>query len=166
MIGNDKFQNDFSVFRVLRELFEALTFSGEYWRLDTVSQGLFGNQSYWTVEYIMAYVALTAAFYLLSGVTRVIVILAFMALAGPTVVLLSPLWIAGCICFEFHRRCYDSWVIENSDRPQDAKKVWPIVRAWAPVYGAFGLALVIFFEVTGVGQTAYQESKSLSLIHI
>ena len=160
LIANDKFQDGHGLLRILREAFEALTFSGEYWRLDTVDQGLFGNQSYWTVEYIMAYVAMTAAFYLLGGVTRVLVILAFLAIAGPTVILLSPLWISGCICFELHRRCYNSWVIENSDRPQNPKNPWPTVRAWAPVYGAIGLALVIFFEVTGVGQTAYQESKS------
>lgn len=160
LMDNAKFYNDYSAWRVLREVFEALTFSGEYWRLDTIDQGLFGNQSYWTVEYIMAYVVITAAYYLLGGITRVLVITICILIAGPTVLLLSPLWIAGVICFEIHRRCYDSWVIENSDRPQDAPKWPPALRRCAPLYGAIGLALVILFEVNGVGETAYLESKS------
>ena len=160
LIDNIKFQNDYSTLRILREVFEALTFSGEYWRLTTESQGLFGNQSFWTVEYIMAYVVLTAAWYLLTGATRIITILAFALISGPTVILLSPLWLAGVFVYEIHLRCYRSAMLEASGRHAEASR-WPrYIRKWAPLYGLLGLVLVITIERTGIGETAYLESKS------
>ncbi|MEM7059280.1 MAG: acyltransferase family protein [Pseudomonadota bacterium] len=159
LIENFKFENEYSVLRFLREAFEALTFSGEYWRLDTVSQGLFGNQSFWTVEYIMAYVVITAAFYLLSGAMRVLTIVLCIAVAGPTVLLLSPLWLAGVIGFEIHRACYNAWIIEHSDTPRPSPAWIRFIRKWAMVYAAIGLIVVVAIELSGVGNEVYQSSK-------
>lgn len=99
-----KFENEHTIYTFLRELFQALTFSGEYWRLTPHSQGLFGSVSYWTMDYILAYAVATMALYMLSGITRITTILAVAAIAGPTVLLLAPLWFCGVLAFEFNRR--------------------------------------------------------------
>ncbi len=158
LLENAKFDADVSAGTVLRETVQALTYSGEYWRLDTVSQGLFGNQAYWTVEYIMAYSVATAALYLLDGWRRVVALALGGLIAGPTVVLLSPLWMAGVGAFEVHRRCARAVEAEAAGCPAPAWPAW-LRRCGAPIT-LTGLALVATVELTGVGQAAYQESKS------
>ena len=159
ILENSKFDPEVSVYRFLTEAFQALTYSGAYWRVDPLSQGLFANQSYWTVEYIMAYTVATAALYMLSGLMRIAALLAISLIAGPTILLLSPLWFAGVIAFEIHRRCQESWLLETSGRADEAPK-WPqFVRSWALVYGTVGLLIVVVIELTGSGDWAYQQTK-------
>ena len=70
-----KFDPDMSFERVLVDIFNLFTFSGEYWRLSTIGQGVFSNAAIWIIDYIMAYTVMTAAIYLLSGWMRVTVLL-------------------------------------------------------------------------------------------
>lgn len=148
MIGNPKFDGDLSAFAIVRELFQALTYSGEYWRLNTVSQGLFSNQAYWTLDYIMAYFALTAALYLLRGMRRILIVMALLVISGPTVLLLSPLWWMGVLSFEIHRRVGDA----------DSCAKHPLRRFAMPM-ALTGLALCILIESSGAGEALYRESK-------
>lgn len=158
ILEDAKFDADLSPGAVLREAVQALTYSGEYWRLDAVGQGLFGNQAFWTVEYIMAYSVVTAALYLLDGSRRIAVVALAALVAGPTVVLLSPLWFAGVAAFEIHRRCAAAAEAERAGQPAPA---WAVhLRRRAAAIAAAGLAVVIAVEITGVGETAYLESKS------
>lgn len=151
---------DYGVLRFLREAFEALTFSGEYWRLNTVSQGLWANQAYWTVDYIMSYVVATAALYLLAGWQRFLALLLIAGLSGPTVILLSPLWFAGILALEIHRRCSEAHALETAGRAAEAPS-WPRwLRRYAVLIGLVGLALTVFIELRGIGENLYQESKS------
>ncbi|MEM9044680.1 MAG: acyltransferase family protein [Pseudomonadota bacterium] len=160
ILENSKFDSEISVHRFLVETFQALTFSGAYWRVDPLSQGLFANQSYWTVEYIMAYMAATSAIYLLSGFTRFAVVAVIALIAGPTILLLSPLWFAGVVAFEIHKQCHAAWVLECSGRADEAAR-WPrFVRSWAPLYGAIGLIVVVYIERSGLGSWVYDESKT------
>jgi peptidoglycan/LPS O-acetylase OafA/YrhL len=104
ILTRDKFDPDLSVYRIAADLFNMLTFSGEYWSRSTFGQGVFSNEAFWTMDYIMGYTVLTAALYLLCGWQRVVGALVICAAVGPTVLLLSPLWFAGVAAYETHRR--------------------------------------------------------------
>ena len=101
----DKFDPDMSLSRIVVDVFYMLTFSGEYWAPTTFGQGVFSNETFWTMDYIMGYTVATAAFYVLSGWKRVIGLLIIAAIVGPTIILLSPLWFAGVLAYEIHKRC-------------------------------------------------------------
>ena len=104
-VHTDKFDPDLSPLRIVKEFWQLFTFSGEYWAASTVGQGVFSNAAVWTMDYLMAYTVATAALYLLSGPTRVVAsLLAAILIAGPTVLLLSPLWWFGVLAFEIHKR--------------------------------------------------------------
>lgn len=154
----DKFDSNFTFGRFLREAFEALTYTGEYWRLDTVSQGMWSNAAYWTLDYIMAYTTLTAALYLLSGWQRIAVFLVVTAVAGPTVLLLSPLWWAGVVAYEMHRLCSLSWVEEQGGRRAQSNLFWAMRHA-SPGLAIVGIGSVVFIEFNGLGDAFYRESK-------
>ncbi|MGB0410687.1 MAG: hypothetical protein ACPGFA_03780 [Pikeienuella sp.] len=160
IVDRYKFHADHSPIAILREMFEALTFSGEYWRLDTVGQGLFGNVAYWTMDYIMAYVVITMAWYLTDGFARAAFIALAFLIAGPTVILLAPLWFVGVLAYELHRRCDVAATLEREGRFDEAAK-WPhLIRRGAPLIAVTGAIMVIIVEYMGVGETAYLESKS------
>ena len=103
-VHTDKFDPDLSAWRIVKEFWQLFTFSGEYWAPSTVGQGVFSNAAVWTMDYLMAYTVATAALYLLSGSTRVFAICVAIVVAGPTILLLSPLWWAGVVAFEIHKR--------------------------------------------------------------
>lgn len=160
IVESVKFENEHSIYTFLRELFQALTFSGEYWRLTPHSQGLFGSVSYWTMDYILAYAVATMALYMLSGITRTAALLAVAAIAGPTVLLLAPLWFCGVLAFEFNRRtdaaAYD---------PANARSE-PPMRAFHQRYAlylfAIGVLWCLAVEWAGIGDAAYQLSKDFA----
>ena len=148
IMENSKFDSDLSFHAIARELFQALTYSGEYWRLSTLSQGMFSNQAYWTLDYIMAYSALTGAVYLLRGTAWVAVFVVLLIISGPTVLLLSPLWWMGVLAFELHRRAGDA----------DASPSYPL-RRFATLITFSGLAMCVLIEWSGSGEALYLESK-------
>ena len=100
---SDKIDPDMTASRILLDVFNLFTFSGEYWSLTTKGQGVFSNMAIWTIDYIMAYVVMTGALYLLRGKARILVLLAACLIAGPTVILLAPLWFTGVLAYEVHR---------------------------------------------------------------
>jgi hypothetical protein len=99
-----KFDPDLSFGRIALDVFNMLTFSGEYWKASTFGQGAFSNQAFWTMDYIMGYTLLTAAIYLITGWQRLVAIVFISALVDPTVLLLAPLWFAGVAAYEVHQR--------------------------------------------------------------
>ncbi len=160
LMMNFKFDSDLSFRRVVVEFFQALTFSGEYWALSTKGQGVFSNQPFWTLDYILAYAVMTAALYLLRGWVRWLAVIAAGAIAGPTVLLLSPLWWAGVLAFELHRRA--TALPFSEDPKKDDRKALRMsgTKRWAlPV---FVLGLVSLYAVdwtpmdkTPMGRTVY-----------
>lgn len=76
---------------VLRAL-HALTFTNELW---FSSIRVFSNGPWWSLGYEAAYYAIFAALFYLSGRRRWLVAGALMALAGPKILLLAPIWWLG-----------------------------------------------------------------------
>ena len=164
-----KFDPDLSFGRVLVDIFNLFTFSGEYWSRSTAGQGVFSNHAIWIIDYIMAFTVMTAAFYLLSGWARVVTLLVSMAVVGAPVLLLSPLWFGGVLVFEFQRRCFGSDGIE----PVRWHPIALASRAGTTfgVAGARTLALIamaaaillsVAIEVSGTGEALYGWSKILA----
>jgi len=154
LVSNYKFDGSLTWQRGLAEFFEVITFSGEYWSLSPVGQGLFSNQAMWTMDYIMAYTVMTCAFYLLSGWRRIGMLLLAGLIAGPTVLLLSPLWIVGVAAFE-------------ATKPDGAGKRYLPNLVNLPRVPFIGLTMavcvftIVFVEKFGFGETLYQLSKDL-----
>lgn len=168
ILTNYKFDPDMSFQRISLDFFNLMTFSGEYWKASTVGQGVLSNQAIWIIDYIMAYTVMTAAIYLLTGWVRVAILLLAIAVAGPTVLLLAPLWFAGVLAFEFQRRAFDSSGCEPGEwhpitlasrlgialTPVGAKKL-----AIAAIVAAVLLSIVI--ELSRSGEALYLWSKTL-----
>lgn len=169
ILANDKFDPNMSIESITLDVFYLFTFSGEYWSLSTFGQGVFSNQAIWLIDYIMAYTVMTAAIYLFSGWTRVIVLLAAITIAGFTVLLLAPLWFAGVLAFEVQRRSFGAdgatpgrWHpiglagrVGISLTPADAKKLAFMAMAAA-------IFLSVWIEASGSGEAVYSWSKSLA----
>ncbi len=162
-VHTDKFDADLSGMRIVKEFWQLFTFSGEYWAESTVGQGVFSNAAVWTMDYLMAYTVATAALYLLSGTTRVVAICLAVLIAGPTVLLLSPLWWAGVLAFEIHKR---SVAQENEGREGYGVGPFQISRGRTRqlAVGVFVLAGVVWLllEMSTVGPDVYRWSKTLA----
>ncbi|MDD9918571.1 MAG: hypothetical protein OXT01_28320 [Rhodospirillaceae bacterium] len=169
LVDTFKFDPDLSFARVALDVFNLLTFSGEYWSQTTVGQGVFSNQAIWIIDYIMAYTVMTAALYLLSGWLRVLTIVVAMAVAGIPVLLLSPLWFGGVLIFEIQRRWYGPDGIEPARWHPVAlasRFGMSLSAAGARVLAFFAMVAAITFSVaiefTGAGETVYGWSKALA----
>ena len=164
-----KFDPDLSFGRVLIDVFNLFTFSGEYWSQSTVGQGVFSNQAIWIIDYIMAYTVMTAALYLLSGWVRVVTILGVMAIAGVPVLLLSPLWFGGVLVFELQCRCFGPDGVEPgrwhpitlASRGCITLRA-TVARTLAFIAMAAAILLSIVIEVSGSGEAVYGWSKLLA----
>lgn len=148
LVMHEKFDPDHGVKTFLREAFEAVTYSGEYWRITPVSQGLFGNAAFWTMDYILAYVSATIALYRLQGLKRTTTLCAITAIAGPTVLLLAPLWFLGVGAYHLH-----------VSRPPCLS--WACTQRVATWLLAAGIASVVFVEISGAGNNIYDNFKGL-----
>ncbi len=162
-VHTDKFDADLSPLRILKEFWQLFTFSGEYWAPSTVGQGVFSNAAVWTMDYLMAYTVATAALYLLSGPMRVFAVCLAVLIAGPTVLLLSPLWWFGVLAFEIHKR--------SNAREQaggEGQMIGPLhltdiaVRRLSIVLFASVAAAWLVVEWSGIGPQLYQWSKTLA----
>lgn len=82
-------------------LWHGLSFSSEWWipgaRLGT-------NGPYWSLSYEVAYYALFAAAFFLTGPSRIIVLTALAILVGLKVLLLLPVWLLGVLVWRSIRR--------------------------------------------------------------
>ncbi|MCP5084901.1 MAG: hypothetical protein GY948_24710 [Alphaproteobacteria bacterium] len=162
-VHTDKFDPDLSFLRIVKEFWQLFTFSGEYWAPSTVGQGVFSNAAVWTMDYLMAYTVATAALYLLSGGPRVAVICLAVLIAGPTILLLSPLWWFGVFAFEIHRR---SVVQENSNEGGETIGSYPVSkiavrRLSLGLFASVAIAWLVV-ELSGVGPELYKWSKTLA----
>jgi hypothetical protein len=169
VVATFKFDPDLSLSRILIDIFNLLTFSGEYWSLSTVGQGVFSNQAIWIIDYIMAYTVMTAALYLLTGWTRIITFVAAIAIAGIPVLLIAPLWFGGVLVFELTRRAFENDGIQpNTMHPiklaarlgidlslTNAKRVAIVVMMTA------GL-LSLWIELSNTGSELYATSKTFA----
>lgn len=162
----DKFDADLSFARIAADLFDMATFSGEYWREHPKGQGVFSNEAFWTMDYIMGYTVLTAALYLLTGWQRIVAVVLTCAIVGPTVLLLAPLWFAGVLAYETHRRCLFHRGVTSLDKLRARLRMLGIRASTAKVRatGFFLLGLSagawIAFELFSLGPDVYKWSKS------
>lgn len=162
----DKFDPDLSVSRIAADLFDMATFSGEYWREHPKGQGVFSNEAFWTMDYIMGYTVLTAALYLLSGWRRIVAALMICALVGPTVLMLAPLWFAGVLAYETHRRCLFHRGVTSLHKLRGRLRMLGLrttarqVRAAGFVCLGLSTGAWIAFELLSVGPDLYKWSKS------
>jgi hypothetical protein len=168
ILTRDKFDPDLSLARIGADVFDLLTFSGEYWRLHPKGQGVFSNEAFWTMDFIMGYSLLTAALYLLSGWVRIAVSLLICAVVGPTVLLLAPLWFAGVLAYESHRRLLYHRGVTSLGKLRARLRhlglrvdIRTIKRTGACLVGASVIAWVVF-ETTSAGPELYAWSKSLA----
>lgn len=60
------------------------------------------NDPYWSVCYEAWYYIIFGAAFYLSGLKRIIFILLAVSLAGPRIMLLMPIWLAGFFCYKKH----------------------------------------------------------------
>lgn len=163
----DKFDPDMSFGRIVADVFNMLTFSGEYWAPNTFGQGVFSNEAFWTMDYIMGYTLLTAAIYLLSGWRRVIGLVIIALIISPTVLLLSPLWFAGVLAYELHKRwLYRDGVTSVSNMVKLLQERYQLTISQSMIKRV-GLLVVIcvfpvwaLYEWLAVGSELYAWSKT------
>ncbi len=159
----DKFDPDMSLGRIAIEFFEMLTFSGEYWSISTVGQGVFSNEAMWIMDYIMAYTVATAALYILRGWQRIAALLVICVIAGPTVVLMAPLWFTGILAFEIDKRLDEGLTIRINMAGTEALKA--LIKRQAKhlaLLTTVGAVILIFIlEGNQLGESLYQWSKTI-----
>ena len=160
---HEKFDPDMSLQRIVLDVISLLTFSGEYWSASTFGQGVFSNMAIWTIDYIMAYVVMTGALYLLRGRTRVVVLAAACLIAGPTVLLLAPLWFTGVLAYQIHKRA-DAVDLQSGwySRRFDFQVSGHAIKWAAYLMMVAALAAWAAVEVLGIGESAYDWSKTLA----
>jgi len=156
-VKSDKFDANITAWRVLVEFFYLFTFSGEYWSLSTFGQGVFSNAAMWTMDYMMAYTVATAALYTLGGWKRVLAVALVVLAAGPTVLLLAPLWFGGVVAFEMNDRSFRREQTRLAAQASFGVVVTPQNRqrhAWIAVIFAFAAWMLL--EHWDLGQRTYQ----------
>ncbi|HEX6495182.1 MAG TPA: acyltransferase [Acidobacteriaceae bacterium] len=80
-------------------LLQNLTFTSQFWSRDTQ---FFSNTPLWSLSYECLYYAVYGCAFYLRGVWRWIAAIALLALAGPHIVFLFPLWLLGCALYELY----------------------------------------------------------------
>ena len=160
---HEKFDPNLSVERIAVDVIALLTFSGEYWSTSTFGQGVFSNMAIWTIDYIMAYVVMTGALYLLRGSARVLMFAAVCSIAGPTVLLLAPLWFAGVAAYRVHAWADNTNVNSGLHVRSLNFGVSRKTMSWAAcLIMVAAVASWISLEVFGLGEFAYEWSKTLA----
>ena len=79
-----------------------LTFAGTFWSL---SEPLFSNVPYWSLDYEVWYYVLFAVLIFARGIPRWVGILGVLALIGPKMWLLFPIWLGGVAVCRLHQSC-------------------------------------------------------------
>lgn len=92
-----KYQDSEPLMRVLR----GLSFSNEWW---LASWRLFSNGPYWSLGYEAWYYVLFGCAWYLRGASRALSLLLVMALIGPKILLLLPVWMLGVAVFRINSR--------------------------------------------------------------
>jgi peptidoglycan/LPS O-acetylase OafA/YrhL len=80
-------------------LVQNLVFTSQFWSRSTA---LFANGPFWSLSYECLYYAIYGCAFYLRGALRWIAALGLIALGGPHIAFLFPLWILGCGLFEIY----------------------------------------------------------------
>ena len=78
-----------------------LTFSSEFWNL---SETMFSNPAFWSLSYEVWYYILFAVWYFGRPRVRWLMLAGALALVGPKIGLLFPLWLLGAFVYYLHKR--------------------------------------------------------------
>jgi peptidoglycan/LPS O-acetylase OafA/YrhL len=76
-----------------------LLFTSQFW---SRSATLFSNGPFWSLSYECLYYAIYGCAFYLRGAVRWIAALGLIALGGPHIALLFPLWVLGCVLYEVY----------------------------------------------------------------
>lgn len=82
--------------RILQRFIVSATLLNQSWQLDVQ---VFSNTPYWSIAYEYWYYFVFGAWTLLRGRSRWVFTGIFLLIAGPKVLLLFPVWLAGCLAF-------------------------------------------------------------------
>ena len=85
------------LFRILANA----SFLSQIWSHDI---SLFSNGPFWTLSYECLYYVLYGVFFYLAGWRQIVWVLFMMALMGPHMLMLVPLWCFGCVAHELYQR--------------------------------------------------------------
>lgn len=81
-------------------IFINLIFCGQLW---THTIAPLSNSAFWSIEYEVTYYLLYGCFFYLASRSKWLWIALICVIAGPRVLFLSPLWIAGCIIHDLYQ---------------------------------------------------------------
>jgi peptidoglycan/LPS O-acetylase OafA/YrhL len=84
-----------------RRLVQNLLFTSQFWQRDTA---LFSNGPMWSLSYECLYYAIYGCAFYLRGPLRWLCVAGLIALGGPHIALLLPLWVLGCLVYEAYER--------------------------------------------------------------
>ena len=107
----------------LARVLHALSFTNELW---FNSARLFTNGPYWSLGYEFWYYMIFAAAVFLSGRRRALWVAALMALVGPKILLLFPVWLLGVAVYRF-----------NKSHTLDERLGWVLFLGSIAAYAAF-----------------------------
>ncbi len=77
-----------------------LTFLAQSWGHNTIP---FANTPFWSLSYECLYYVAYGLFFYLRGWRRVLALAIWLALAGPQVLFLFPIWILGCVAYDLYQ---------------------------------------------------------------
>lgn len=93
----------------LRRIFVNLIFCGQVWDFRTTP---LSNTPYWSINYEVAYYIIYGLYYYVTGRLRWPLVIAACLFFGYHVLLLFPLWIAGCVLHDIYRD-WDGFLASN-----------------------------------------------------
>lgn len=83
----------------VQRLVQNLLFTSQFW---SRSAALFSNGPFWSLSYECLYYAIYGCAFYLRGVLRWIAVAGLIALGGPHIAFLLPLWLLGCVLYELY----------------------------------------------------------------
>jgi peptidoglycan/LPS O-acetylase OafA/YrhL len=94
----DDWYNSYALADQLKKVVAALTFMHESW---WSSIHYFSNQPFWTIAYEFWFYAAFGVLWFLRGLARVLGLLAILAITGPKIFILFPVWLLGVGVWHF-----------------------------------------------------------------
>jgi peptidoglycan/LPS O-acetylase OafA/YrhL len=97
-----------------QRLVQNVIFTSQFWSRSTA---LFANGPFWSLSYECLYYAIYGCAFYLRGALRWIAALALIALGGPHIAFLFPLWILGCGLYEIY-----AWLVTPGRRGAEFRR--------------------------------------------
>jgi peptidoglycan/LPS O-acetylase OafA/YrhL len=95
-------------------LLQNVLFTSQFWSRSTA---LFANGPFWSLSYECLYYAIYGCAFYLRGALRWVAALALIALGGPHIAFLFPLWILGCGLYEMY-----AWLVTPGRRGAEFRR--------------------------------------------